>query len=221
MNDEPVLTQNWNRLRNQPGFANYFIHTVSSSSGMVLSLAILLALVAKIPCLGDEFFDATEDSSLRASLFSFRSGKGTNTQIHLQRYEQGKSQELFAKTIGRPIHNPICLTNGVIAVCPDGVIYKLDLRGEFVFVAKPKGFEGFSSTSKRLDDGRIFMTESVPDQQKNGFRERLYVVDISGTEPVLKTKYDITPPLGTARTTEEVNRAGETNVSKLKIPEGP
>jgi hypothetical protein len=221
MNDEPVLAQNWNRLKNQPRFNNYFIHTVSSSSGMVLSLAILLAMVAQMPCLGDEFFDATQDSSIRASLFSFRSGKGTNTQIHLQRYEKGKIQELFTRTIGRPVHNPICLTNGVIAVCPDGVIYKLDLRGEFVFVAKPKGFEGSSSTSKRLDDGRIYMTESVPDQQKTGLLERLHVVDISGTEPVLKTKFDITQPLGTARTTEKITVVGETNVSRLKSPEGP
>lgn len=211
-------TKNWKLPKNQQRFTNHFIHSISPFLGKVLSLAVFLMLVEKIPCAADEYFDSTEDSSIRTGLFSFRSGIGTNTQIHMERYEKGKIQELFTKTIGRPINNPICLTNGVIVVCLDGVICKLDLSGEFVFVAKPKGFEGLSLTSGRLDDGRIFMAESVPNKQKNGLLDRLYVVDISGTEPVLKTKFDIIPPLRITKTLDEIIVVGETNVLRLRIP---
>ena len=104
-------------------------------------------------------------------------------------------------------------------MCLDGVIYKLDLRGEVVFVAKPKGFEGLSSTSGRLDDHRIFMTETVSNKEKNGLLYHLYVVDISGTEPTLKTKFDIIPPLRITKTLDEIIVVGETNVLRLKDPE--
>ena len=49
----------------------------------------------------------------------------------------------------------------------------------------------------------------------------LYVVDISGTEPVLITKFDIVPPLAVTKTLDEIIVVGETNVLRLKIPKEP
>ena len=112
----------------------------------------------------------------------------------MERYKNGKVEELFAKTIGRMVVSPICFTNGVVTMSHDGVIRRLDLKGEYVFVAKPKGFEGVARQIGRLDDHHIFMVETIRDEQKNGWLYHLYVVDISGKEPVLKTRFDIIEP---------------------------
>jgi hypothetical protein len=222
MKNEPMLTKNRNLLKNQLRITNLFIHSVSSSFGMVMLLATFLILATKIPCLAADYVDATEDSWLRTGLFCFRSGIGTNTQIHLARYENGKFEELFTKVIGHSVKCPICFTNGVVVVSSDGVIRKLDLTGQFVFVSKPKGFEGLSGATGRLDDNRIFMTETTPYKQNNGWlnRYRLYVVDISGAEPTLKEEFNIIPPLRITRTIEEIVVIGETNILRVKIPEG-
>jgi hypothetical protein len=161
---------------------------------------------------------ANEYSWLPNGLCCFRSGKGTNSQIHLERYEKGKVEELFAKNIGKTVQYPICLTNGVIAVDVDGVVGRLNLTGDYVFMAKPKGFEGLSATSGKLDDNHIFMTETVSNKEKNGLLYHLYVVDISGTEPTLKTEFNIIPPLRITLTMKEIVVVGETNVLRLKIP---
>jgi hypothetical protein len=183
-----------------------------------LSLAIFLVLVTRMPCLGDDFADVSEDSWLRTGLFCFRTCPGTNNQIHMVRYENGKFEKLFTKAIGHPVKPPICLTNGVIVVSVDGVIRRLDLKGEYVFVAKPKGFEGLAGHIGRLDDHNIFVVGSAFDKKINAHRHRLYVVNISSTEPVIKMKFDIIAPYQIALTLDECIVVGETNVLRLKIP---
>jgi len=208
--------------KKQQRFTNDIPRSSSAFLGKVLSLAVFVMLLAKTHSVADEYFEyfsSTEDSSIGTGLFSFRSGIETNTQIHLERYANGKIQELFVKTIGKPLQNPVCLTNGVVVVCKDGVIYKLDLRGNCVFVAKPKGFEGLSITGGRLDENRIFMTEDVPNKQENRWVHSLLVVNISGTKPVLETNFDIIQPLRITHTLDEIIVVGETNVLRLKIPE--
>lgn len=181
--------------------------------------ATFLILAGNIPCSADDFVAAGEYSWLANGLFCFRSGEGTNTQIHMERYKNGKIEELFTKTIGRMVVSPLCLTNGVVTMSHDGVIRRLDLKGEYVFVAKPKGFEGVAEQIGTLDDHRIFMVGFVSDVKTKIPQFRLYVVDISGTEPVLKKKFDIIEPDRITLTLDEIIVVGETNVLRLKDSE--
>ena len=114
---------------------------------------------------------------------------------------------------------PALSPNGVIAVNVYGVIRRLDLEGEYVFVAKPKGFEGVATDIGRRDDNHIFMVETIRNKQNNGWLFHLNVVDISGKEPVLKTKFDIIEPYdGVTLTLDEIIVIGETNVQRLEVP---
>jgi hypothetical protein len=186
---------------------------------MVLLLAAFLTLATSLPCLADEFADVNEYSWLRTGLFCFRTSVGTNDQIHLVKYEYGKFDELFTRTMERRVKAPICLTNGVIAVSVDGVIRRLDLKGEYVFVAKPKGFEGVATNIGRRDDNHIFMVETIRNKRNDGWLFRLDVVDISGKEPVFKTKFDIIQPYdGITLTMDGIIVIGETNVQRLEVP---
>lgn len=205
-------------MKNQSSFTNLFIHSVSSWLGMVRLLAAFLILAAKMPCLAYDFPVVSENPWLWPGLFCFRTETGTNYQIHLFRYENGQFKTLFVKTIGHPVKPPICLTNGVVVVSVDGVIRRLDLKGEYVFVAKPKGFDGLAEDIGRLDDHHIFATGSVFDKKKNCLLYRFYVVDISGTEPILKKKFDIIEPCSITRTLHEIIVVGETNVQRLDVP---
>ena len=205
-------------MRNQSSFTNLFIHSLSSRLRMVLLPATFLILAANILCSADDFVAAGEYSWLTTGLFCFRSGEGTNTQIHMERYKNGKIEELFTKTIGRMVVSPICLTNGVVTMSHDGVIRRLDLKGEYVFAAKPKEFEGVSEEIGMLDDNHIFMTATVFNKEKNGQLHHLYVVDISGTEPVLKKRFEIIAPQRITLTLDEIIVIGETNVQRLEVP---
>jgi len=219
MRNEPTLTNNLNPLKSQSSFTDLFIRYVSSWLGMVLLLATFLILAANIPCSADDFVAAGEYSWLANGLFCFRSGEGTNTQIHMERYKNGKIEELFTKTIGRMVVSPLCLTNGVVTMSHDGVIRRLDLKGEYVFVAKPKGFEGLAEQIGTLDDHRIFMVGSAFNEKTNASQYRLYLVNISGTEPIVKKKFDIIAPYRITLTLDEIIVVGETNVLRLKDPE--
>jgi hypothetical protein len=218
MKNEPVFSKDRNRLKNQSRLPISSFIVFLSPFRDVLVLVTFLSLAAKMPCLADGFADVTEDSWLRTGLFCFRTGNGTNDQIHLARYENGKFDELFIKAIGRPVKPPICLTNGVIVVSVDGVIRRLNLKGEYIFEAKPKGFEGLAGHIGSRDDHHIFMVGSVFDEKANIFKHRLYVVDISGSEPVLKTTFDIIEPYQIALTLDEIIVVGETNVQRLAAP---
>jgi len=213
---ESTKKRGW--LTNRSSITNLFIHSVSSSFRIVLLLAAFLTLATSIPCLADDSADANEYSWLRTGFFCFRTSVGTNNQVHLVKYEHGKFDELFTRTMKGRVYAPICLTNGVIAVNVYGVICRLDLKGEYVFEAKPKGFEGLVRESGRLDDNHIFMVETVRNKQNNDWLYYLDMVDISGKEPVLKTKFDIIPPVGITQTMDEIIVIGETNVQRLDVP---
>ena len=209
MNNEST---NCNLVKKQERSVDSFVRQ------QVLFLAVLLTLVAKTPCLADDFTDVTEGSWLRTGLFCFRTSVGTNDQIHLVRYGNGKFEELFTRAMGRRAKPPICLTNGVAVVSVDGVIRRLDLKGEYVFTEKPKEFEGVAEDIGRLDDHRIFVTGSVFDKTENRWLHRLYLVNISGSRPVLTEKFDIIQPCTIAQTLDEIIVVGETNVQRLEIP---
>jgi len=218
MKHESILSKVRNQLTNYSRFTNVPVQIGSSSSGMVLLLAAFLILAVNIPCLADNFADVNEYSWLRTGLFCFRTSVGTNDQIHLVRYEHGKFDELFTRTMEGRVKAPICLTNGVIAVDVYGVIRRLDLKGEYVFVAKPKGFEDLAEGIGRRDDHHIFMVGSVFNKKANAYQHRLYVVNIAGAEPVVKTKFDIIEPYGITLTLDEIIVIGETNVQRLAVP---
>ncbi len=222
-------SKNCNLLKNQQKFVNPFIHHFSSFFGKILPPAISLFLVFRTPCPAADFMDAVDGSWLRTGLFSLRTitvtnNTATNYQIHLFRYADGKFEKLFTKAIGHAVKPPICLTNGVIVVSVDGVIRRLDLKGEYVFAAKPKGFDGLAREIGRLDDfHHIFMVGGVFNEKINDVQYRLYMVDVSGTEPVVTTKFDIVRPYGITlgwdpRLGNDIVVVGETNVLRLKIP---
>jgi hypothetical protein len=221
MKNEPMLSKDRNRLKNQPSSTNLSSLYLSPSLGMILLLAIFLISAAKTSCSAADFAVVSEYSWLSTGLFCFRTGTGTNDQIHMVRYEiqNEKFERLFTKTIGHPVKPPICLTNGAIVVSVDGVIRRLDLKGDYVFVAKPKGFEGLAEQIGRLDDHHIFMVGRDFNEKTNAVQYRLYVVNISGTEPVLKKKFDIIAPYRITLTLDEIIVVGETNVLRLKDPE--
>jgi len=212
-------TKKWGRLTNRLSITNLFTHSASSLSWTFQLLTIFLILTTNVLCAADEFADVNEYSWLRTGLFCFRTSVGTNDQIHLVKYEHGKFDELFARTMEGRVKAPICLTNGVIAVNVYGVICRLDLKGEYLFVAKPRGFEGVATHIGRRDDNHIFMVETIRNKENNGWLFHLDVVDISGKEPVLKTTFDIIEPYdGVKLTFDEIIVIGETNVQRLDVP---
>ena len=182
-----VFSECRNLSRNQPRFTRLCTNRVLCTFGRVLLSGAFLLLIPKISCCAAEFVVAGEDSWLRSGLFCFRSNTDTNTQIHLARYNNGRIEPLFAKAIGHTVQAPICLSNGVVATSSDGVIRKLDLKGEILFVAKPQGFDGASALSGKVTDNCIFMTETV--YAKPGWRYYLYLVDVAGAEPVVKARF--------------------------------
>src|SRR4051812_25658890 len=122
-------------------------NTARSLFKMARLLVVFLILAVTIRSSASEVLSATEDSWLPLGLFCFRSGTDTNTQLHLVKYENGKIETVFTTPTSCTVKSPICLTNGVIAVSSDGIIRKLNLKGEFVFTARPKGFEGAAVAS--------------------------------------------------------------------------
>jgi hypothetical protein len=190
---------------------------VSSPFGRVLLIGAFLVLIPCISCLGEELVVAGQDSWLPSGLFCFRSGTRTNTQIHLVQYHNGRMESLFSKDMGHTVSAPICLSNWVVATSPDGVIRKLNLKGEFVFAAKAKEFEGASALSGKATDNCIYMTATV--YAKPGWLYYLYLVDISGSEPVVEAKFDIIQPLGITRTFEEIVVVGLKDTLRLRIPQ--
>jgi len=181
-------------------------------------IGTFLVLIPEVSRSADEFVVAGEYSWFPSGLFCFRSDTGTNTQIHLVNYDNGRIQELFTKSIGHTVMAPICLSNGVVTTSSDGFIRKLNLKGEFLFVAKPKGFDGASAFSGKVTDNCIFMTASV--YMKPALLYYLYLVDISGTEPIVKAKFDIIQPVRITTTFEEIVVIGQKDTLRFRIPAG-
>jgi len=171
-------------------------------------------------CSAQDFFTSGENSWRPNGLFCFRSGKNTNTQIHLIRYKDGKLETVFTTNTFEGIQSPICLAENVIAVSVDGVIHKLDLNGKFIFRAKPVAFTGASGHSGRINDNHIFMTETSWNEQGKNWKYYLYIVDVSGEGPVISSKFEIIQPFKITRTIDEVVIVGVNDVQRLKLPNG-
>jgi hypothetical protein len=164
----------------------------------------------------NEFIGAGE-AACYGGLFCLKSISETNRQIHLFRYDQGKIEHLFAKSVSRAVHFPICLTNGVVAVSSDGVVRKFDLNGDLVFSAKPAGFEGLARDSGRIDFDHIFITEVTTNAQNNSSLYQLLVVDVTGSLPIVKSKSGIIQPFRVVVTGEDLVILGLTNTQRLKV----
>ena len=205
-----------NMTKNKPQFKGLFNNPVLSGFGSIVWVGTFLIMFSKISCSAGEFVCADEDAWLPLGLFCFRSGVGTNCQIHLAKYNEGRIEPVFTRFIGQTVKAPICLTNGVIATSSDGIIHKLNFKGEFMFEAKPKGFDGASGLSGKVTENCIFMTATV--YSATGWLYYLYFVDISGAVPVVKAKFDIRQPVRIIVTFEEVVMIGRKDTLRLKIP---
>jgi len=182
---------------------------------LTVNLLAMLCLQPKLVVA--EIVVAGANSWQTSGLCSFRTGTGTNTAIHLAKYADGKFGILFTKEIRRPVHPPICLTNGVIVVSSDGEIRKLDLRGEFAFVDKPKGFTGAAGHSGKLSDNSIFLTETIRDKRGKDWLYELYVLDISGVGPSIKEKHRIPQPIAITKAGDEVVIVGTRHIKRIKL----
>jgi hypothetical protein len=114
--------------------------------------------------------------------------------------------------------NPICVSNGVIVTTVEGTVVKLDMKGEFLFHTKLKGFEGALVKSGRIGNNSIFVTSAV--YGKSGFHFCIYLVDISGMDPVVKEKCEIIQPIAVVPTFDEVIVVGTNDTIRLKMPDG-
>jgi len=97
----------------------------------------------------------------------------------------------------------------------DGVVRRLNSQGDVLFVGKPKGFEGASAFSGRISDNCIFMTATV--YAKAGWLYYLYLIEISGAEPVVKARYDIIQPIKIAVTFEDIVVIGQKDTLRLPL----
>jgi hypothetical protein len=151
-------------------------------------------------------------------LFSFRTFDGTNTQIHLAKYNNGTIKSVFSKSFGYSTMNPICVSNGVIVTTVEGTVAKLDMKGEFLFRTKLKGFQGTWLKSGRIGNNSIFVTSAM--YGKSSFNFYIYLVDVSGMGPVIKGKFEILQPIAVIPTFDEVIVVGTKETTRLKMPKG-
>ena len=195
-----------------------FTIAVCFRSGITVLLSGILTLAAQIDCSASGTAIWGRDSFGSSGLLCFRTFNETNTQIHLAQYVNGKFSELFVKNMDYPVMAPICLTNGVIVTSSDGVVRKLNLAGDFLFVAKPKGFDGVLGLCGIVSDTCIFMQETLQNTAGKGFNFRLWLVDVSGVEPIVTAKFNIIQPWRITRAVDEIIVVGPTNTLRFKIP---
>jgi len=113
----------------------------------------------------------------------------------------------------------MCFRGGVVVVSAEGVIRKLDFNGNFAFVAKPAEFDGACLLVGKANDDCIFMTQIQYDVRDKHFRYQLVLVDVSGTAPAVKARFNTVQPMRIAKTSEEIIVIGETDTLRFKIPE--
>lgn len=191
---------------------------MSCSFGTMLLWTGLLALIARIPCLANDIAIAGRDSWSPPGLFCFRTITGTNQQIHLAQYKNGRIAELFARDIGCSVMFPICLSNGVVAVSSDGVVRKLDLNGNVTFATKPAGFKGASAMSGKLNETCIFMTEALYETHRKRWHYSILLVDVSKMVPAVKARFDTAQPFAIACTSDELVVIGRKDTLRFRIP---
>jgi hypothetical protein len=195
----------------------------SLSFRLVILFTASLVYVAVIPCIFAQAIIGSTDSWGPDGFFCFKSYIETNNEtfveIHLMRFTDGKVKQVFSEQVTPPGYSPICLSSGVIDVTADGVIRKFNLNGENVFEVKPKGFQGASAMSGKIGNRCIFLTETFYDNRSKNLLYHLYLVDVSGIEPIVRNIFNIFQPLKIVRTSDEIIIIGRNDESRLKIPE--
>ncbi len=161
---------------------------------------------------------AGADASHPSGLFCYVTGSDGNTQIHLAQFDQGNAEVKFTRTLPTSVKPPICLKQSVVAVNAEGEIYKLDLKGELVIAAKPAGFSGTARQVGKLTDTLIFVVETLWDSKSNGWLHHIYIIDVEGSQPVVKSKERIIEPFLITRTHDEIIVVGNEDVQRLKMP---
>jgi hypothetical protein len=162
-----------------------------------------------------------EGSWDREGYFAFCSGRGENMRIHLAKLESNELRTVFATNVSSTVlFSPSCLTSGVVVVDVTGVITKFDLTGKFIFGTRLAAMEGTPSWSGKLDDRHIFVTETVWRTHEKTWQYRLYVVDVSGKEPFLTSKFDIIQPERVTRTRTQIVVIGEKKDPKAEASKG-
>jgi hypothetical protein len=78
--------------------------------------------------------------------------------------------------------------------------------------------EGALQLSGRISYNSIFVTSAV--YGKPSFHFYIYLVDISGMDPVIKSTFEIIQPITVIPTFEEVIVVGIKDTAKFKMPEG-
>jgi hypothetical protein len=160
-----------------------------------------------------------EGSWHRSGLFCFASDTGKKTRVQLIKIDGGAVRVLFsAGASNTVVFSPVCLSNGVVFVDVDGYITKLDLAGERLFKTRPSAFEGAIRASDRVNANCIFVTETVSNTRRKGLRYQLHLIDVSGSLPAPKGKFEIVAPIRVVRTSTELVVIGEKITQRIKIP---
>ena len=125
---------------------------------------------------------------------------------------------MFSVSLGYSAMNPVCVSNGVIFTTVDGTVAKLNMKGEFVFRAKLEAFQGALLKCGRIGNNSIFVTSAL--YVRSGFHFYIYLVDISGMDPLVKEKVEIVKPIAVIPTSDAVIVVGSNETTRLRIPEG-
>lgn len=186
------------------------------------SLALLFSLPASLTAQTQSSeqpgVKAGPDSWSAFGFFSYASGVGTDTCIHLVKVRADRVEVLFTKRLGRSVKSPICLQEAVIAISADGTIEKLSYKGEQLFACKLSGLVGALGHIGRVDDARVFATETVFSAEVQGWRYLLHIIDVSGSKPSTTSTFAIIQPTRVIATTTELIVVGIDGVVRFEVP---
>lgn len=186
---------------------------------IILQLAQIVALavlVGAIHCQAEDMIRAGEDC-YSSGRMCFVTGTSNNTRIHLIRCGTGQIENVFTKDVLATVKPPMCFSDSIVAVRSDGLIYKLDLKGESVFNSKPDGFSGASASAGKVGEGRIYLTETVWNESNSKWVYRLYIVDVTGNMPKVESTHVIIQPSRVVRADGEIVVIGDNKISRIKI----
>ena len=157
--------------------------------GMAVVSCGLMASIAQTSDLSSGV-SAGRDAWHSSGLFAFRTGSDSDT-IQLVRLSEDKLERLFATNMQETVKLPVCLADCVIVANTEGVVSKFNLQGALLFSAKPVGFDGLCSASRKFNSRHILLTEVKCAPGRKKCRYYLHIIDISGTEPVIAANFRI------------------------------